>query len=76
MLPLFVKGTGLFKDSMMSGLVGHLVVVPIGGDSVTGRVVSVTRKWLVLSDPSGPDGESLDGRFIVALPLPWVQEAS
>ncbi len=62
----------MLRDRLIASLAGSRVVVPVGDDVVRGTVAQVRRRWLVLADVDS-DGTQVDGRMIVALPLPWIQ---
>lgn len=62
----------MLRDRLIASLAGSRVVVPVGDDVVRGSVAEVRRGWLVLDDVDS-DGMQVDGRMIVALPLPWIQ---
>lgn len=62
----------MFRDRLLASKVGADVVVPVGGETVSGRLAAVYRDWIVLEDASS-DGETVDGILVVALPIAWIQ---
>jgi hypothetical protein len=53
--------------------VDRVVVVPVDGESVRGRLIRVRRDSIILASVEGADGASVDGLLIVPLPVAFVQ---
>lgn len=62
-----INGTRQIKN-----LMGRVVVLPLGGESVRGKLKDVRGGWIILEEchtRSGP----VDGELWAALPIPWIQ---